>query len=213
MRLKLLACEIFRREISSLTEGLLHHVDVDFLPMDLHAAGRTRRKQRLTEYLANVDENTYDAVLLASGLCTAGISGFVAGNIPLVIPKAHDCITLFFGCRKRYQNYFFANGGTYFLTAGWLEQNDALNSETGMMPHYRKIAFIETGTEPDDSYERQARNIAESQNWEFEKLFGNLSLLRRLIHGNWDEDFLIIPPGSAIQTTCNEDVLEIVEKR
>ncbi|MCL2006248.1 MAG: DUF1638 domain-containing protein [Planctomycetaceae bacterium] len=213
MRLKLLACEIFRREVSSLTADLPHHVDVDFLPMALHAAGRTRRQNRLAKYIADVDERNYDAVLLAYGLCSGGIVGLVAGKIPLVVPKAHDCITLFLGCRKRYREYFFANGGTYFLTAGWLEQENAFdgtfNGDIDMMPNYNKIAYISTGSEPDDSCERQARRIADERSWEYEKLAGDLSLLQRLIHGDWDEDFLIVPPGATIQATHNEDVIDI----
>jgi len=210
MRLKLLACEIFRREIVSLTANSPHNIDVEFLPQELHVIGRVRMKNRLSEYLAAVNEGLYDATLLAYALCSGGISGLCAGKIPLVVPRAHDCITLFLGSRQRYQDYFFTNGGTYFMTTGWFEQDNALNYGIDMMPFYSKLAFIETGLEPDDTFEQRARSAAAKRHWEFEKIAGDLSLLRRLVSGDWNDDFLIVPPGKQIQAAYNDDVIEVV---
>jgi hypothetical protein len=52
------------------------------------------------------------------------VVGVRAGEIPLVIPRAHDCITLFFGSRGAYREYFDENPGTYYLTTGWIERGD-----------------------------------------------------------------------------------------
>ena len=207
MRLKLLVCEIFRREISAVISDSPHQVDTEFLPMQLHTMGRVRMKKRLTEYLTNVDEHCYDAILLGYGLCSGGISGLSANTIPMVVPRAHDCITLFLGCRERYQEYFFANSGTYFLTNGWLEQHHALNDDIDMMPFYNKLAFIEMGIEPDDSYGQRAQKLAEERQWDYENITGNLSLLRRLVNGDWDDDFLIVPPGAQILLSYDDDVI------
>ena len=208
MRLKLLVCEIFYREISSLTAESSHQIDVEFLPQELHAIGRVRMKNRLSEYLAAVNEDLYDAILLGYGLCSGGIAGLSTHKIPMVVPRAHDCITLFLGSRTRYQDYFFANSGTYFVTTGWFEQDNGLNYGIEMMPFYSKLAFIETGIEPDGTFEQRAKEAAEKRNWEFEKLTGDLSLLRRLINGDWNEDFLIVPPGKPIQHAYNDDVIK-----
>ena len=209
MRFKLLACEILRREIDSLTVDSPHHIDVEFLPTELHVIGRVRMKNRLSEYLAAVNESEYDALLLGYALCSGGIAGLSAGTIPLVVPRAHDCITFFLGSRAKYQDYFFANGGTYFMTTGWFEQDNALNYGIDMMPFYSKLAFIETGIEPDGSFEQRARDVAKERHWEFEKITGDLSLLRRLIGGDWDDDFLIVPPGKHIQAAYNDGVIEV----
>ena len=210
MRLKLLACEIFRREISVLVSDSPHQIDVEFLPQELHVIGRVRMKKRLTEYLATVEEGSYDALLLGFALCNNGIVGLSANTIPLIVPRAHDCITFFLGNRKRYQDYFFANGGTYFLTTGWFEHDNALHYETDMMPFYSKLAFIEMGVEPpENTFEQQARTVAEERHWEFEKLTGDLSLFRRFLWGDWNEDFLIVPPGKRIQASYDDDVIEI----
>ena len=210
MRFKLLACEIIRREITSLSADLPHQVDVEFLPQELHVIGRVRMKNRLAEYLATVNEEQYDAVLLGFALCSGGIAGLSAGTIPLVVPRAHDCITFFLGNRKRYQDYFEANSGTYFMTTGWFEQDNALNHDVEMMPFYSKLAFIEMGFESDNTYEQRARITAEERNWEFEKITGDLSLLRRFLCGDWNDDFLVVPPGKRIQASYDAAVIETV---
>jgi hypothetical protein len=210
MRLKLLACEILHHEIDSLMTDVPHQIDVEYLPMQLHTAGRKRMKARLAEYLAAIDESCYDALLLGYALCSGGISGLSAGTIPMIVPRAHDCITLFLGSRHRYQDYFFENGGTYFMTTGWFEHHDnALNYEVEMMPFYNKLAFIEMGIEPDDIPEQQVRLIAEERHWTFEKISGDLSLLRRFLSGDWNEDFLIVPPGKQIRESYDDDVIEV----
>jgi len=211
MRFKLLACEIFRREITALAVDLPYQVDVEFLPQELHAMGRVRMKKRLAEYLATVNEDAYDAILLGFALCSGGIAGLTANKIPLVVPRAHDCITLFLGSRQRYQDYFDANSGTYFMTIGWFEQDHALKYDAEMMAFYSKLAFIEMGIEPPgNTFEQQTRKMAEERQWEFEKLTGDLSLLQRLISGNWNEDFLIVPPGKQIQSSYDDNVIELV---
>lgn len=43
-----------------------------------------------------------DAITLLYGLCGCGTAGLRAGRHPLVIPRAHDCITLFLGSRERF---------------------------------------------------------------------------------------------------------------
>jgi hypothetical protein len=52
--------------------------------------------------------------------------GLTARTIPLVFPRAHVCITLFFGNKERYLEYFYANPGVYFKTTGWIERGDGL---------------------------------------------------------------------------------------
>ena len=57
-------------------------------------------------------------------LCNNGIAGLTARATKLVVPRAHDCITLFLGSRKRYREFFDAHPGTYYRTTGWIERGD-----------------------------------------------------------------------------------------
>jgi len=127
MRLKLIACEILYREICAVVARSTNQVDVLFMPKGLHDSGQATMHARLAEALAQVDETAYDAVTLGYGLCSNGVIGLTARTIPLVVPRAHDCITLFLGSKERYHEYFFDHPGVYFQTTGWIERGRDLN--------------------------------------------------------------------------------------
>ncbi len=125
MRLKLITCEVFYRELCETIAHSPHQVDVEFLPKGLHDIGCTGMQERLQSVIGKVDEALYDQILMGYGLCNNGILGITARTIPIVVPRAHDCMAVFFGSRKRYEAYFEKNPGTYFLTTGWIERGEA----------------------------------------------------------------------------------------
>jgi hypothetical protein len=122
MRLLLISCDVFYREMCLAAARSPHKVDLKFLPKGLHDIGCAGMRQRLQETIDGANVAEYDALALGYGLCNNGIHNLRAPAIPLVIPRAHDCMTLFFGSRQRYLDYFNANPGTYFQTSGWLER-------------------------------------------------------------------------------------------
>ena len=126
MRLKLIACEIVYRELCAAVARSVNFVDVEFLPKGLHDIGQVGMLARLKETLDRVDESRYEAVLLGYGLCSNGLVGLSARSVPLVVPRAHDCITLFLGSKERYLDYFYSHPGVYFRTTGWIERGDGL---------------------------------------------------------------------------------------
>ncbi len=125
MRLKLISCEVFYREFNTVVARSPHTVDAEYLPKALHDIGTTGMRERLQAVVDRVTDPGYDAILLGYGLCNNGIFGLTARNVRLVVPRAHDCITLFLGSKERYLDYFQNNGGVYFETTGWLERGEA----------------------------------------------------------------------------------------
>ncbi|MGQ9575742.1 MAG: DUF1638 domain-containing protein [Thermoguttaceae bacterium] len=243
MRLKLIACEILYREICAAVARSVNQVDVEFLPKGLHDIGQSGMNARLQQALAAVLASQYDAVLLSYGLCSHGVVGLAARSIPLVIPRAHDCITLFLGSKERYLEYFEAHPGVYFKTSGWIERGDnthqhnpqsivqksgmAMSFEElaarygqenarflyeqfgNMRRHYTGIAYIEMGIEPDDRFERAARQEAAERGWTFQKLQGDLALVQALVDGPWDEDrFLVVPPGHRVAPSFDQRIVK-----
>ncbi len=130
-RLKLLACEILYREFCAAVARSVNRVDAEFLPKGLHDLGSPGMNERIAARLAEVDESAYDAILLGYALCSNGLVGLTARRIPLVLPRAHDCITLFLGSKERYLDYFHGNPGAYFKTSGWIERGDELEQLRG----------------------------------------------------------------------------------
>jgi len=243
LRLKLIACEILYREFCAAVAESPNRVDVEFLPKGLHDIGQPTMQRRLMETLSAVDESTYDAVLLGYGLCSNGVVGLTARSVPLVIPRAHDCITLFLGSTKRHLEYFQANPGAYYKTSGWIERGENLEQAApegagpkrdmswkyedlvvrygednakflhdqlgNMTRNYGKLTFIEMGIEPDDRFERHTRELAAERGWRYEKLAGDMTLIRQLVDGPWDEDrFLVLQPGCRVAASFDERVVK-----
>jgi len=120
MYLRIVACEVLFREISHLAALSPQVIDLDFVPQGLHDTPALGR-QDLQARLEAVPSGKYDAILLGYGLCSKILSGLRATNTRLVVPRAHDCITLFLGSKERYQECFNSRPGTYYFTSGWLE--------------------------------------------------------------------------------------------
>jgi len=220
-----------------------NEVDVEFMPKGLHDLGCSSMRKRIQEAIDRTDPEHYEAVLLGYALCGNGTAGLAAGSLPLVIPRAHDCIALLMGSRERYQNYFQEKPGTYFRSTGWLERGEDTQQDTlrivrnktgagftrdelvlrygeesgqylfdelnAYQSTYRQLTYIATGLEPDDRFEKQARQEAAGKGWEFERVEGSLDLFERLLAGDWNEEnFLIVPPGWRVTATYGTGILD-----
>ncbi|MCB1125662.1 MAG: DUF1638 domain-containing protein [Verrucomicrobiae bacterium] len=118
--LKVIACEIAFREICHLAANSPNLIDLEFLTQGHHdqpALGRRELQQRIDD----LPTGRYDAVLIGYGICSSILPGLRAASTPLIIPRAHDCITFFLGSKERYQQCFGDRPGTYYFTSGWLE--------------------------------------------------------------------------------------------
>jgi len=238
---RLLCCEIFYREVCALAAESPAKCDVEFLPKGLHDLGVEKMMPRLQERIDAVKKGDADALLLGYGLCNNGIAGLTAREIPIVVPRAHDCITLFMGSRQRYREYFNAHPGTYYRTTGWLERSDSaiegeqtVSQRLGMafqyeelaakygeenakyiietigdpVAHYDRITFIRMGLACEDAFRDKAKKEAEEKGWQFEEIQGSMEMLRKLIFGEWDDDFLIVPPGKRIVARYADSIIE-----
>ncbi|MEM2990823.1 MAG: DUF1638 domain-containing protein [Halobacteria archaeon] len=121
MRLKVIACEVLFREICLCSAHSRNVISLEFLQRGLHDNPDVLRSE-VQKKIDETDEKTYSGILLGYALCSNGIAGVGARGIPLIVPRAHDCITLFLGSKERYIEYFKQNPGTYYYTSGWLER-------------------------------------------------------------------------------------------
>jgi hypothetical protein len=205
-RYKLIACMTIADELDGMVPD---NVETEFLEFGLHTF-----PDRLNERLREVINNTtgFDAILLGYGLCSKATLGLGSPEARLVIPRVHDCIGIFMGSHKKYREQMDAEPGTYYLTKGWIEHGGdpwkvyqqwqeefgekmatlLLNKTIG---NYTRLAFIRTTTEDQQEYMDYARMAAENLGLRYDSVPGNRELLRKMLTGDWDEDFVVIEPG------------------
>ena len=77
--------------------------------------------------------------------------------------------------------------------------------------HYSGLTYITTGVPSDDASSGLARAEAEKEGWAFEDIQGSLTLLERLVNGEWDAaDFLVVPPGASVRGSLGDAIVEAV---
>ena len=77
--------------------------------------------------------------------------------------------------------------------------------------HYSGLTYISTGVPSDDACRVQARAEAAREGWTFEEMQGSLTLLERLVHGDWAAaDFLVVPPGATVRGTMGDSIVDAV---
>ena len=124
MRLAAITCDMLLRPVERLAAESPHEVSVATLSASLHAEPATLRER--IQACIDVVEPSRDAVVLAYGLCGGATAGIEARDVPVVLPRAHDCATIFLGSRARYEREHEAVPGTYWYTRDQLERGNAL---------------------------------------------------------------------------------------
>ncbi len=121
MHLKLIACEVLAREAYLCAASSRHVIDIELLEKSLHEQP-DRLRIEMQKRIDETKDGVYDAILLGYGLCSNAMADLKARQIPLVIPRAHDCITLYLGSRERYNAEFSAQPGTFYYTTDYIER-------------------------------------------------------------------------------------------
>jgi hypothetical protein len=239
MRLKIIACEVLFREIAYCSYNCKNIIDTDLIKQGLHNYPDQLRTE-LQDRINNSTKDKYDAILVGYGLCSNGIENIKATHTKLVVPRAHDCLTLFLGSKERYTKEFNENSGTYWYTSGWIErtlmageerikeynkkfeeykekygEDNAqflIEQESLWYNNYSRALFVNMGLGNTDEYRRKTKEDAEYLKWEYKEVEGNLSLLEKFIGGDWHEDeFQIVEVGDVIKPSYNDNIIKSVK--
>ena len=231
-RYHVIACHVLWRELCHFASLSPHVFTFNFVKQGLHNTPELLKVQLQTA----VDEapEECDAVLLGYGLCSNGAAGVVARSKPLVIPRAHDCITFFLGSKERYREYFDAHPGTYWYTPGWIEcslqpglerynflrrdyvekygEDNAdylMEMEQGWMKEYSNAAYIDLGFSDTVRFKEYTRECAQWLGWKTDELQGDSRMIQAFVGGEWDSDrFLIVEPGQTIVASHDAMVIK-----
>jgi Protein of unknown function (DUF1638) len=171
-------------------------------------------KVRLQEAIAAVPGDC--DILLGYGLCSYSVVGLKSESHRLVIPRVDDCIPLFLGSRQEHLARLAEAPGTYYLTKGWVEaqkeaidEYERLRGKYGeerankvarlMYKNYTQVVLIDTGNYRMDDYRTFARLMAYFLDLEFNEVPGSNRLLEKMLAGDWDGEFLVVPAGEPIE--------------
>ena len=130
MRLQFIICKVMQREAYYCAARSRNIVDVAVMPQGLHNEPEKLRSevQKALDATSDIQGRPYDALLLGYGLCSNGIVG-LHSQIPIVVPRGHDCITLLLGSKDRYKEYFDSHRGVYWFSPGWIETDNQPGKE------------------------------------------------------------------------------------
>ncbi len=234
-----ITCAVLEGELTHLAKSMGHVVHFELLPQGLHnEPHKLRTDLQLAIDRVERDLPAVRAIVLGYGLCSRGTEGVRADRCQLVIARAHDCITLLLGCKKRYAEYVAQFPGTYWYSPGWnrchtppgperyeklhrkyaeqFGEEDAdflMESEQAWFSSYHRATYVDVGvgvTEKDLDY---TRDCARWLKWDYDRQHGDIGLLRDLLEGHWDaERFLVIPPGKTLRMTADERIIETAER-
>jgi hypothetical protein len=171
-------------------------------------------KRALQHKIDETSQET-DVVLLGYGLCSMAVVGLRATTATLVVSRSDDCIAIFLGSCDAYKQQASKEPGTYYLTKGWIEVGDSPFSEHDklvakygeakamrmmklMLKNYTRLAFINTGDNNLERYQSYTRHNSEKFDLRYEEIDGSPALVKKMIFGPWDDEFVVVPPGETI---------------
>ncbi len=119
------ACAVLAIDLKRAAETLGLDIGFKFLEGGLHNSPDLLREklQSAIDEIEKIDD--CERIIVGYGVCGRGSVGIRAGRVPLSIPKVHDCIALFLGGDEPYMRRFREHPGTYYISAGWHEENTA----------------------------------------------------------------------------------------
>lgn len=215
MKMKVIACRVMVDEMRSF---LRDDVEVQVLEISQHV----RPKQLKIEIQAAVDriDGTCEVILLGYGLCSNSVLGLSAKKSKIVIPKLHDCIGVFLGSHRAYLNEMDREPA-FFLTQGYirgyesdqgspLSELERLTERYGkekaemlmnrIMGSYKRLVYIQTPQATDIEGDRAySKRFADRFQMRYEEVPGTPELIRRLVSGDWNDDFVVVEPGTEVK--------------
>lgn len=145
MQYKVIACGVFEPYLEKLALDSPNEIETVVLDAGLHSRPNDLRLMLQAEIDEASRRGGFDAVIILYGLCGRGSANLVSRDIPIVIPRAHDCITLFLGSAEAYMRKFHENPGTFYHTLGWIQKKiNPKNREASELYHnYHKVGYEE----------------------------------------------------------------------
>lgn len=118
-----IACGVLTLDLRAVIERLGLTATFQALPGGLHRTPNELRERLQAAIDVASAEHRGDIIAVGYGVCGRGTVGLRSRNVPLLMPRVHDCIALLLGSDAAYKEQFAANPGTYYVSAGWVEES------------------------------------------------------------------------------------------
>ncbi|MFO0868402.1 MAG: DUF1638 domain-containing protein [Pirellulales bacterium] len=234
-RLAVLLCRVLEDECAEFLRTIPGIVHRESLPQGLHQ-DPARLAHELQAAVERIEAHTTaDVIVLGYGLCSRATANLRTSRCQLVLPRAHDCITLLLGSRERYTEYVARHPGTYWYSAGWIRHHlppgqercerlradyrerfgddnaeFLLETEQSWLHAYDRATYIDWGLASTTDDVAYTQRCADWLGWAFDRQTGDPTLLRDLLTGPWDDErFLVLQPGDALRLTDDPRIVEI----
>lgn len=236
-RVAILACGVLEAEVRHFAADCGRLARLEIVRQELH-----NKPASLHDHLQlAIDRLDADAaiesIVLVYGLCSRATEGLVSRRCRLVMPRAHDCITLLLGSRHAYEEHVRQNPGTYWYSPGWnrchtppgperhqqlrdgyLRKYDPetadylMDQEQQWFKTYTHAVFVDLSVSAAEGDAAYTRRCADWLGWRYQQRKGDPRLLQSLISGRWDpEDFIVVEPGRTIRFTGDQRVVEAAD--
>ena len=158
MRHKFICCDVFTRMACEMTARSPHVIDLEFVPMLAHDHPNTLRQELQQRIDRAVSAKHYDKLILGYGLCGNTTVGLHC-SIPMILPRMHDCCTMFMGSKENYLREFGGHLSMRWSTNGYYERcyalpdsADYLSSGAGYKTSLEYLQLMEKYDEEDAQY-------------------------------------------------------------
>ena len=161
----------------------------------------------------------YDTVLVAMGFC-GGVWHDTSFDRTLVIPRVDDCISLLLqtdddfhpNLKEDGHLYLYENDPADFSALTLMHNTNSYTQDLDLknlsreflfemwFHNYRHMDIIDTGLNDcySEEYAAAAQAQADQIKADLDYVPGSIRLLRKLVSGNWDEQFIVAPSGKTL---------------
>jgi hypothetical protein len=231
----LLACDVFQDELVQFAGDSPPWRAIDYLEMGLHDHP-DRLREAVQDAIAGLEGDAeVQTVVLAYGRCGNGLLDVRAGRCPLILPQAHDCVSILLGSSRRHDAVLKETPGAYFYSPGWIRgkrvpgpdrethlrelYGDRFKDDEDMLrelievdretfEHHNCAAYVSIIDRPEA--EDYCKGCAHHLGWRFQRLEGDASFLRDLLDGSWDQErFLTVPPGQCVGADADGNLVAV----
>jgi len=129
IKCKLICCDVFLREACLFISNSPLVIYPEFTELGSHEQSAALR-EIIQKKIDDAEGKDFSYILLGYGLCGNALSGIRARSVPLVLPRAHYCCTIFLGSRERFTECFGENLSSPWSSTGYMERGTSYIHKT-----------------------------------------------------------------------------------